>query len=103
MLISTVRSSHAVLHTDARLNLGFVRCKKRMNVATSRARCFMIVFGNPNLLSVDECWSQLIIYCCNNNAYFGCELPKRLQLAEDQEDDSNDSAGSQSDIDDNVP
>ncbi|XP_034489960.1 probable RNA helicase armi isoform X2 [Drosophila innubila] len=103
MLISTVRSSLSVLQSDARLNLGFVRCKKRMNVATSRARCLMIVFGNPNLLSVDECWSQLITYCCNNNAYFGCELPKRLRLAEDQEDDANDSTDGQSDIYDYVP
>ncbi|KAM8706537.1 hypothetical protein ACLKA7_010752 [Drosophila subpalustris] len=90
ILISTVRSSHAVLKSDARLNLGFVRCRKRMNVAISRARCLIIVFGNPNLLSVDECWSQLITFCCNNNAYFGCELPKHLQSKDGEEDDDND-------------
>lgn len=98
MLISTVRSSKSVLQSDARLNLGFVNCRKRMNVATSRARCLMVVFGNPNLLSLDECWSQLIIYCCNNNAYFGCDLPKRLRPDDGQEDD-----GNQSDTYDYVP
>ncbi|XP_034487234.1 probable RNA helicase armi isoform X2 [Drosophila innubila] len=86
ILISTVRSSHSVLKSDARLNLGFVRCKKRMNVAISRARCLMIVFGNPELLSADESWSKLITFCCNNNAYFGCELPIHLSSDEGQED-----------------
>ncbi|KAM8719655.1 hypothetical protein ACLKA7_005822 [Drosophila subpalustris] len=101
MLISTVRSSHAVLESDARLNLGFVRCRKRMNVATSRARCLMIVFGNPHLLSVDECWCQLIVYCCNNNAYFGCELPRRLRENDDKDEDKDND--SQSDKYDFVP
>ncbi|KAH8395282.1 hypothetical protein KR222_008189, partial [Zaprionus bogoriensis] len=78
MLISTVRSATTLLNSDALLNLGFVLSKKRMNVACSRARALMVIFGNPNLLCIDDCWRHLILYCANNNAYFGCELPKKI-------------------------
>ncbi|XP_039484922.1 probable RNA helicase armi [Drosophila santomea] len=85
MLISTVRSSESILRMDARLSLGFVRCSKRMNVAISRARAMMIIFGNPHLLAVDECWRQLILFCANNNAYFGCDLPQSVVNQEDED------------------
>ncbi|KAI8039036.1 probable RNA helicase armi [Drosophila gunungcola] len=88
MLISTVRSTESILRIDARLSLGFVRCNKRMNVAISRARAMMIVFGNPYLLAVDECWRQLILFCANNNAYFGCELPQAVVNQEDEDIDT---------------
>ncbi|ALC42987.1 armi, partial [Drosophila busckii] len=78
MLISTVRSSESFLNSDSRLSLGFVGCNKRMNVAISRARCLMVVFGNPKLLSIDDSWRHLILFCANNNAYFGCELPNLI-------------------------
>jgi len=85
MLISTVRSSESILRIDTRLSLGFVCCNKRMNVAVSRARAMMIIFGNPHLLAVDECWRQLILYCAQNNAYFGCELPQSVVNQEDED------------------
>ncbi|KAH8349998.1 hypothetical protein KR084_011019 [Drosophila pseudotakahashii] len=85
MLISTVRSSESILRMDARLSLGFVGCNKRMNVAVSRARALMIIFGNPHLLAIDECWRQLILFCANNNAYFGCDLPKSVVNQEDED------------------
>ncbi|XP_017057969.1 probable RNA helicase armi [Drosophila ficusphila] len=85
MLISTVRSSESILRNDSKLSLGFVRSKKRMNVAISRARAMMIVFGNPHLLAVDDCWRQLILFCANNNAYFGCELPESIQNQEEED------------------
>uniref|UniRef100_A0A6P4EER3 RNA helicase n=1 Tax=Drosophila rhopaloa TaxID=1041015 RepID=A0A6P4EER3_DRORH len=83
MLISTVRSTESILRMDARLSLGFVGCNKRMNVAISRARAMMIVFGNPYLLAVDPCWRQLILFCANNNAYFGCDLPQSVVNQDD--------------------
>ncbi|EDX09086.1 GD13767 [Drosophila simulans] len=84
MLISTVRSSEEILRLDAHFSLGFVRCSKRFNVAVSRARAMMIIFGNPHLLAVDECWRQLILFCAKNNAYFGCDLPQMLVNQEDE-------------------
>ncbi|XP_030386246.1 probable RNA helicase armi [Scaptodrosophila lebanonensis] len=88
MLISTVRSTESILRQDRRLCLGFVRCNKRMNVAISRARSLMIIFGNPHLLSVDDCWRQLILFCANNNAYFGCEMPVSLLESNQKTEDS---------------
>jgi len=56
-----------------------------MNVAVSRARAMMIIFGNPHLLAVDECWRHFILYCAQNNAYFGCELPQSVVNQEDED------------------
>lgn len=100
MLISTVRSAQTLLHADARHNLGFVLCKKRMNVGCSRARALMVIFGNPHLLSVDDCWRHLITFCANNNAYFGCELPRQIQFPDE---DSDSDASYQSESYDYVP
>ncbi|XP_034655404.1 probable RNA helicase armi [Drosophila subobscura] len=93
MLISTVRSSETLLVKDAHLSLGFVRCHKRLNVAISRARAFLVVYGNPHLLSVDDNWRHLITFCANNNAYFGCELPQSFvpEESDGEADDSSDS------------
>ncbi|EDW17931.2 probable RNA helicase armi [Drosophila mojavensis] len=91
MLISTVRSSECNLRSDARYNLGFVRCNKRMNVAISRARCMLVIFGNPLLLSVDDCWRHLLLFCANNNAYFGCEMPESICQQGEESDDGNNS------------
>lgn len=91
MLISTVRSSECNLRSDARYNLGFVRCNKRMNVAISRARCMLVIFGNPLLLSVDDCWRHLLLFCANNNAYFGCEMPESICQQDEESDDGNNS------------
>ncbi|EDV96181.1 probable RNA helicase armi [Drosophila grimshawi] len=88
MLISTVRSSQDNLQSDARLSLGFVHSSKRMNVAVSRARCLMVIFGNPQLLALDDCWRHLILYCANNNAYIGCELPSNIQSLDEELDKS---------------
>ncbi|EDV39937.2 uncharacterized protein Dana_GF24211, isoform B [Drosophila ananassae] len=93
MLISTVRSTESILRADYRLCLGFVRCNKRMNVAISRARSLMIIFGNPHLLSVDDCWRHLILFCANNNAYFGCELPAMIHDNDDDEESKKDTFG----------
>ncbi|KAH8339316.1 hypothetical protein KR074_011418 [Drosophila pseudoananassae] len=93
MLISTVRSTESILRADYRLCLGFVRCNKRMNVAISRARSLMIIFGNPHLLAVDDNWRNLIIFCANNNAYFGCELPPNLHDTDEEDDATKDTFG----------
>ncbi|XP_011181734.2 probable RNA helicase armi isoform X1 [Zeugodacus cucurbitae] len=75
ILISTVRSSQKLIGSDLRHALGFVQSAKRMNVAISRARYLMFIFGNPHLLYLDHCWRSCIKYCVDNEAYLGCDLP----------------------------
>ncbi|XP_050334366.1 probable RNA helicase armi [Bactrocera neohumeralis] len=75
ILISTVRSSLKLISSDLRHALGFVQSAKRMNVAISRARYLMFIFGNPHLLYLDHCWRSCIKYCVDNEAYLGCDLP----------------------------
>ncbi|KAH8296681.1 hypothetical protein KR054_009766, partial [Drosophila jambulina] len=84
MLISTVRSSQALIRSDSQMSLGFVKSSKRMNVAISRARAMMVVFGNPNLLALDDSWRRYITYCAHNNALFGCELPDSIVNGDDK-------------------
>ncbi|XP_034110719.1 probable RNA helicase armi [Drosophila albomicans] len=97
ILISTVRSSETIITSDLKFNLGFVQCRRRMNVGISRARALLIVFGNPNLLSLDDNWRKFILYCAHNNAYFGCELPRSVLKNGNDEDDDDTDSDSQSD------
>lgn len=85
MLISTVRSAQTLIQTDTQLSLGFVKSSKRMNVAISRARAMMVVFGNPSLLGFDDSWRRYITFCAQNSAYFGCELPDFISSNNDNE------------------
>lgn len=69
ILISTVRSNHKNAAEDERFSLGFVGHPKRINVAISRARAMVVVFGNPLLLDRDTNWHDIILTCQTANAY----------------------------------
>ncbi|ESN92959.1 hypothetical protein HELRODRAFT_132162, partial [Helobdella robusta] len=75
IIISTVRSSESLLDLDLKYTLGFLGNQKRFNVAITRAHSLLVVIGNPHVLCQDLCWSRLIRYCINNDAYVGCDLP----------------------------
>lgn len=75
IVISTVRSTSKLFDDDRKFQLGFVRSKKRMNVAVSRARSVLIIFGNPHLLQKDDNWKYVIKYCNSNKTITGVELP----------------------------
>lgn len=77
-MISTVRSTQRYVSNDIRHSLGFVHCNKRINVAISRARYLLYIFGNPHLLSLDPSWRIFIKYCVDNDAYLGCDLPDTI-------------------------
>uniref|UniRef100_T1DQJ2 RNA helicase n=1 Tax=Anopheles aquasalis TaxID=42839 RepID=T1DQJ2_ANOAQ len=79
IILSTVRSSSALLSYDIRAMLGFVANKKRINVAISRAKATLLIVGNPRLLGRDPSWQEIIDRAINNNTYVGCTLPPRNQ------------------------
>eukprot|EP00760_Papus_ankaliazontas_P013872 PhM_4_TR15913/c3_g1_i1/m.3423/K18422/MOV10; helicase MOV-10 len=63
VVISCVRSHQEALvdaDRDARHHLGFIKQKKRINVALSRARDKLVVVGNANTLRVDPEWRAII-------------------------------------------
>jgi superfamily I DNA and/or RNA helicase len=69
ILVSTVRTNANHLTADAHFNLGFLQCKKRMNVAISRARALLVVFGKESILGQDESWNHLIQYSKKMGTY----------------------------------
>lgn len=60
ILVSTVRTNQIDTQTDIQYNLGFLKCHKRMNVAISRARALLVVFGKESILTRDDDWRYLI-------------------------------------------
>ncbi|XP_064093385.1 uncharacterized protein LOC135206091 isoform X2 [Macrobrachium nipponense] len=74
IIISTVRSSEELLAVDREHSLGFVKCRRRFNVAITRAQSLLIVVGNPVLLSLDNCWLSFISFCISKKAYIGAEI-----------------------------
>lgn len=77
VILSTVRSSPDQVYFDLQHNLGFLSNPKRFNVSISRAQALLVVIGNPNLLSQDPHWYQLLNYAVENSAYTGCPLPSK--------------------------
>lgn len=69
ILVSTVRTEATHFNSDTKFGLGFLQCEKRLNVAISRARALLVVFGNENLLKKDPRWEFLIKYTKDNNTY----------------------------------
>lgn len=59
---------------DLQHSLGFVQCRRRFNVAVTRAQSVLVLVGNPWLLRRDECWRELIAFCVARGAYRGPDL-----------------------------
>ncbi|KAG1667087.1 RNA helicase Mov10l1 [Nymphon striatum] len=72
IILSTVRSTSALLSFDVKHNLGFISSPKRFNVAITRAQALLIVVGNPHVLKIDYNWEKFIEYCSSNNSCYGC-------------------------------
>lgn len=69
ILVSTVRAEEKHFSSDLKFNLGFLQCEKRMNVALSRARYLLVVFGKGEVLQKDERWRQVIEFAKSNGTY----------------------------------
>ena len=42
-------------------------------MAITRAKCLMIVIGNPELLAADEHWRHLVRHAVTSGAAIGCD------------------------------
>lgn len=60
MLMSPVRSYPEGSRSTNNISLGFVSNPKRINVAISRARALLVIFGNHEVLKASEHWNKLI-------------------------------------------
>jgi len=70
ILVSTVRTSNHLFQTvDVQYGLGFLQCEKRMNVAISRARALLVVFGKESILGGDANWRYLIKQTKDHGTY----------------------------------
>ncbi|XP_053171020.1 putative helicase mov-10-B.1 isoform X1 [Scomber japonicus] len=74
IMVSTVRSSINYVKLDKDFNIGFLSNEKRFNVAVTRARCLLIVVGNPVILNKDPTWEKFINYCMQEKGYTGFDL-----------------------------
>uniref|UniRef100_A0A240PP38 RNA helicase n=1 Tax=Anopheles atroparvus TaxID=41427 RepID=A0A240PP38_ANOAO len=81
MIVSTVRSSRALITQDKGAVIGFISAPKRVNVAISRAKVALVVIGNPKLLGIDRIWVQVLRRAVDNDTYVGCTLGESLRSA----------------------
>lgn len=86
ILLSTVRTVGHDGKSDKKHSLGFVKSPRRMNVAISRARALLVIFGSPSLLIRDENWKFLIEYCVQHRACLNCD-PTVLNVEKLSDDD----------------
>ncbi|KAL9887264.1 putative RNA helicase armi [Glossina fuscipes fuscipes] len=68
ILISTVRSSKEHIPSDLRHGLGFIQNRKLTNLAITRPRYLLVVYGNADLLVLDPRWRMIIKHCVDNDA-----------------------------------
>jgi len=75
---------------DTQYNIGFLDNPRRFNVAVTRAQFLLIIIGNPHVLNQDQYWGEMLWYAVDNEAYQGCEKPKRDLVEESDLDERED-------------
>ncbi|KAF3494619.1 hypothetical protein DY000_02057545 [Brassica cretica] len=60
LVLSTVRATHSASDGNSQSRIGFVADVRRMNVALTRARLSLWVFGNTRTLQKDHNWGALV-------------------------------------------
>ena len=73
VIISTTLSRRHRVEKEGKI--GFLGDPKKFNVALTRAQALAVVVGNPNLLSNEDYWKDLLVFCKDNDAIRGCSCP----------------------------
>ncbi len=70
-ILSTVRQRQRFVKNDVERGVGLLFDRKRLCVATTRAKEGLIVVGNASMLSKDPYWREYIAHALRNNFYRG--------------------------------
>lgn len=87
ILLSTVRTQRRHMIYDEKYSLGFLASPERMNVAISRARALLVIFGSRTLLCHNDCWKILIEKCIEKKCAFNCTATPVVHLDESSSGD----------------
>lgn len=63
-ILCDLRFSYSVILSIPEIHVHF----QRFNVMITRAKCLLIIVGDPHCLQYDSNWNKLIEYCLENNA-----------------------------------
>jgi helicase MOV-10 len=74
LIVSCVRSSRRWIAQDRERQLGLMWHDKLFNVCITRARCLLLMVGNPHVLSADPNWRRIIGCCLARGTYHGCRF-----------------------------
>ncbi len=73
LIVSCVRSSRRWLaHDRDGINIGLMFNARLLNVCITRAKCLLLLIGNPHTLSADRHWRTLIAATVQCGTYHGC-------------------------------
>lgn len=51
---------------------------QRFNVILTRAKCLLIIIGDPHTLCLDKNWKQFMKHCLDNGGFIQSNIPFRL-------------------------
>lgn len=74
IIISLVRSA-----TSSQRYSGISGQAERINVAISRARAMVIIFGNPELMCANQHMKTILLRAIDNKNYIGCNISNILR------------------------
>nr|CAI5863002.1 unnamed protein product [Callosobruchus analis] len=86
IIISTVRAQKDLLLYDKKYRLGFVKQKKRFNVALTRAKAKLIVIGCPHVLCTDRKWRRYIEFSEELGSFYGTPYRQIIRTDENIDD-----------------
>ena len=88
VIICTTRARTRFLAEDALRGIGVVNEPKKFNVAITRAKEGLIVFGNPWVLSRDPHWTAFIKFCWRNGLWRMDEVGRDPRMPDGEEADT---------------